>query len=576
MSTYSSLKRIQKVKRQTIGITMVFITILIFSFYLFASSRLFESLIARIISMGMAAGIIGVTFRQIQKLQSLLDDQLAHQTALMRLSEVFATTHEEEKIYSELVHWLGEVHGYDHIAIYRFDPTHNSRILRASTTKNDEASLLHPGNGLSERPILDGKLHYSPNISIEPNYVPGIGCGSEIDAPIHFHEDILGVLVVESKEVDAFHQADFELISATADQAAIAIKNALLFQETKNSADRLFVLHHVSQEVISAGTDPERIYKTIHRAAEQIMPCEAFAISIIDRQSGEIEAVYMFDRDGRTPSIRIPQDSGLSGHVISTGKAVLEHDYIESNGLKGINVIHFGNPDHTRAILAVPMRLGKNVFGMLSAQSYEPYIYSSEDQTLLEMLAAYAAIALDNAKLFSRVEHLAITDSLTDINNRRYFFDGALKELARSKCYGHAMSVIMLDLDDYKEINDAQGHVIGDLVLREVAQRLLSGIRASDILGRYGGDEFAILLPETNVEQAIELANRLRIYVTETPFQVENYSFNITISLGVSGTNGNTPSLIDLLRFADEALYEAKEAGKNCVRSRIKTKRKKR
>lgn len=324
---------------------------------------------------------------------------------------------------------------------------------------------------------------------------------SWMGVPLVFNEEITGYLTLDNQQINAYHQADADLAQIFANQAAIALHNAQLYQSARGAAEKLMILHEVSQKITRASFDPERTYVAIHQAAEQLMPCEAFSITILDQDNDEIEAVYLVDRNGRTPSMRIPADEGLSGHIISSGEPILVHDFLDAEILNGIKVVHFGHPDHIRAFVAVPLRLGNKVVGMLSSQSYQPHKYSIEDQQMLEVLAAHAAIALDNAKLFTQVQRLAITDSLTNVYNRRYFFDIAQREFHRAVRYHHPLSVIMLDIDHYKIINDTYGHVVGDVALKVISKHFMENIRETDTLGRYGGDEFSILLPETDLEK---------------------------------------------------------------------------
>jgi diguanylate cyclase (GGDEF)-like protein len=180
---------------------------------------------------------------------------------------------------------------------------------------------------------------------------------------------------------------------------------------------------------------------------------------------------------------------------------------------------------------------------------------------MLEVLAAHAAIAIDNAHLFAQVQQLAITDSLTGVNNRRYFFDAAQLEFLLTTRYKHHLSIIMLDLDNYKTINDVHGHIIGDLALKEFSKLLTDHIRESDILGRYGGDEFSILLPETDKNQVMEIAERLRGLISKTQIIIEQTRFFTTMSVGVSSTNIQVTDFSQLLLSADLALYDAKKGG---------------
>jgi GGDEF domain-containing protein len=160
--------------------------------------------------------------------------------------------------------------------------------------------------------------------------------------------------------------------------------------------------------------------------------------------------------------------------------------------------VHYGSSEHTRSILAVPLRSGDGVIGMISAQSYKPHAYSTEDQYLLEMLAAHAAIAVENTRLIKRIQWLAITDPLTGLYNRRGLFELGQREVERFRRFNHPFVAIMLDIDMFKNVNDTFGHNIGDQVLIALADEMRKRVRVDvDVVGRYGGEELVIILPET-------------------------------------------------------------------------------
>ena len=169
---------------------------------------------------------------------------------------------------------------------------------------------------------------------------------------------------------------------------------------------------------------------------------------------------------------------------------------------------------------------------------------------------------IENARLFEQTQQMALTDTLTGIFNRRYFYELAQKEFARSKRYQDPLSVIMIDLDHFKNINDR----FGDQVLVQFVQRIQSELRESDIFGRFGGEEFIILLPETNIGDATQVAERLREVTAEYPFLLVTAQTFITISLGVSCFKFTTVSLDQLIDQSDKALYDAKQLGRNRVR----------
>ncbi len=202
---------------------------------------------------------------------------------------------------------------------------------------------------------------------------------------------------------------------------------------------------------------------------------------------------------------------------------------------------------------------------MLSCQSYQPYAYNDEDKYLLEMLASYAAVALTNSRLFNEVQRLAVTDPLTDLYNRRELFELGEREVRRSKRLKRGLSLILLDLDDFKLVNDRFGHDVGDRVLVHLAGVLQKSIREIDTLARYGGEEFVILLPETNIKSATIIAERIRKVVNETFVLVGDYQVKVTASIGVTCINAETMDLTEMISVADSAMYTAKNSGRNRV-----------
>lgn len=182
------------------------------------------------------------------------------------------------------------------------------------------------------------------------------------------------------------------------------------------------------------------------------------------------------------------------------------------------------------------------------------------------VLARQLTVMNDNIRLLGELHALATTDSLTGWMTRRYFFDLADREFARAKRYSRRLAAIMLDIDFFKDINDRYGHGSGDLALQAVAARCRHNLREIDLLGRYGGDELVILMPETDLRDATRVTERLLAAVAETPLVTDDGRIDLSISAGVA-TIEDCPDLITLVRRADVALYQAKQAGRNCLRA---------
>jgi diguanylate cyclase (GGDEF)-like protein len=337
--------------------------------------------------------------------------------------------------------------------------------------------------------------------------------GSSVGIPLKAERGVIGVLILaqEIGSDHAFSQKDVELLNVFAAPAALIIQNMLLYESAILSAKQRTILYHAAQE-ISASLNIEQVYGAIHHAAKQLMPCDDFIIDLYDEASNRIYPLYVMELDQKVSPPPYFADHGLGGNVVHHGKSVLLNsiEQIESSGIK---FVPYGDNLATASVLAVPVKLKGKVIGMISAQSYQPQTYSHDDQELLELLANHAAIAFENARLFAQLQKLASTDSLTTIYNRRRFFELAEREFKRALRFERPLAMIMLDVDNLKKVNDGYGHPAGDLVLYEIAKICLHELRDVDIFGRYGGDEFLALLPETTLAQATSIAERVRVEI---------------------------------------------------------------
>jgi len=218
------------------------------------------------------------------------------------------------------------------------------------------------------------------------------------------------------------------------------------------------------------------------------------------------------------------------------------------------------------ARLLAPLYLREKLLGfLLLSRRLNVRAYSREDRELLASLCSQAAVALENARLYTLARTEAITDALTRLYNRRFFEEALEQELARHWRYGHKFALLLIDVDRFKLYNDRKGHLAGDLVLTQLGLTLKKELRAVDIAARWGGEEFAILLPETEMEQALATAERLR-EVMETDLAPREEGVEpLTVSIGVSGCPLHGVTRNELLFRADQALYRAKDLGRNVV-----------
>ncbi|MDP4012207.1 MAG: diguanylate cyclase [Candidatus Nanoarchaeia archaeon] len=224
------------------------------------------------------------------------------------------------------------------------------------------------------------------------------------------------------------------------------------------------------------------------------------------------------------------------------------------------NTILLEAGNYSGAILALPLRVGTKSIGMISIYSEKPV----DNISLFSTLSEQVSLGMMNALNYKHVSEESVTDKLTTLYNRGYFNTSISKELSRSARLGKPISLIILDVDNFKRLNDSCGHLKGDQVLKDVSGLIKSSIRAMDTPFRYGGEEFVVLLPETDSKEALAVAERVRKSVEQNNFiATGNFDGRVTISLGLVTCNNSKSSPEKLLQIADECLYKAKNSGKN-------------
>jgi len=353
-------------------------------------------------------------------------------------------------------------------------------------------------------------------------------------------------------------------------------KIAPMTKTVANKDNRWESLYRASQE-LGASLNLEELYVAIHNVVEKVMPCEDLIIDGYDETTNEVVPLYLIEPPRiRAYPPRYLADHGLAGTILQSRKPILLSNS-EAITASGIRFELYGSQRITRSLIAVPMQLRGKVIGMLSVQSYTENAYTLEDQELLEMLASHAAIVLENANLFQQVKRLADTDALTGILNRRKLFELADLEFARAQRYRDPLTAVMIDVDRFREFNNRHGHKVGDWILKIIVELCRRQIRNVDIFGRYGGDEFTLILPSTSLPGAMLVAERLRIEVEQVDQgMVRNYFKQmdtaslstgaiqrLTISLGLAALDSTCENVGALIDHADQAVFQAKRAGRN-------------
>ena len=415
------------------------------------------------------------------------------------------------------------------------------------------------GNHLTEyvirtrQPVLirDNYAAEAKKLGVEPIQVNGCFCC----VPLVAYDHAIGAMGVFSEHERVFDEGHLELMRVLASEASIAIENARLFHEERTKARHLSLLNTISRNAI-ATLNPDEMLAKITEQLEAGLTYDHIGIGVLDYATREI--VIQAEAGKRRGALgqRIPLGGGLIGHVARNGHvAAYRAANLADSALKPLL------PD-TVAAIALPVFYAEQLHGILYIESSKPADFSEEEILLLRTLADLIAGALHNSLSFQKAQEQAITDGLTGVKTHRFFMEALSAEWKRSTRAGRAFALVLMDLDRFKFVNDFYGHLEGDLVLQRVGHILETNCRRSDVVARYGGDEFVILMPETSMEHARQLATKLRGWVASDPLLREK---NISASFGIAcyPLHGSSPQ--ELIQVADASMYLSKHQGGNAV-----------
>lgn len=324
----------------------------------------------------------------------------------------------------------------------------------------------------------------------------------------------------------------------------------------------LAALHKATQALLTT-LDSEALLGQILDAAIGAVPAAQKAtLHLIARDTGQLE--LRASRGYADPRIKKFSYSEASGYVARAVRERRPLIYYDAAGeLPNPRKELIPEMNAIRSVIVAPLILHERILGALSLESPALGAFTDSDLRLLVSFAVTATNAIHNSELHGEAQRSAITDALTGLYNRRGFYELGQREIERSFRFKHPLTAVMIDVDNLKQINDTYGHFIGDQVLRHIAGRAMRMLRKVDILARYGGDEFILLLPETHIRVGGMVAERLRSSVAETQLPTERDLIQISISLGIAGLTTEITSLDALVQRADSAMYTAKQAGRN-------------
>ena len=358
----------------------------------------------------------------------------------------------------------------------------------------------------------------------------------------------VGVAFPDEKHI--FNQGDLRLGAEVAAQARSLSEHVRLFAEMQQHSHVLEMIYEASLSLTSS-LELEHVLNAILKAVADLMKAALDAhIFLYDQDELAFGAALRGGDISATP-IAPPRQNGLTYTVARSGQPVVVED------LKEHPLFKDAPPEWHGAIVGLPLKIGQRVVGVMTMALPVDYPIGEGDLRVLRLLGDQAAIAIENARLHRIINQQAHTDVVTGLPNRRSFDERLAEELRRSSRYNHSFALVMLDLNNFKSVNDLFGHPVGDNVLRQAGRCLRSSVRDTDFIARYGGDEFVMIFPETDMTTAQRVAERIHTDLTRLcPDLLEEMHFRpLTTALGIAIYPAHAATAAELLAKADQALY---------------------
>ena len=429
-------------------------------------------------------------------------------------------------------------------AYSEFQPKKNQRTFTQSVLELGRTLVIED---VKDTPYADPEIaNHFPSKSI-------------LALPLIVRSRKLGAVLISFNQSHRFADEEIEVSEQAAALIALATEKFQAVEDARRRADTSEILRRAGMAV-AENLEMGQAVNHILDQLRQVVPYDSASVQLIEGNELVIVGGRGWEDESDVLGMRFPvPGENPNSVVMQTGKP----HYLADAGKV---YEKFSEPphDHIRSWLGVPLIVQGRLTGLLAIDSAQPGNFDEEKINIALEFANQVAGTLENARLFRESQTQAITDPLTGVYNRRGLFQLGEFEFQRSRRINRPFSVMMFDIDHFKQVNDKYGHAAGDQVLHQVAQRCLKNSRATDLVGRYGGEEFVMLLTETNLHAAHAIAERLRLGIMKSSFHTDAGEISITLSIGVAEA-GKTDTLEALIERADAALYQAKHTGRNRV-----------
>ena len=497
--------------------------------------------------------------------QGLLESELRRSEQLSLLDEVgrqIAESFDKKEILQHSIDAVVNRFGYAEAAISLLTVDNMLEVTAIAGTQDfgyRPGFRQGIGKGIIGHTAAIRKTYIAKHVATDPYYFSNDEhYGSAICTPILSDKDLLGVLYVESVEANGFDGQDVTTLETLSNQISASLQRASLYSKSQEHLLVMSTVQAVSRVIISS-LDLETIFATVVKELKESFGYTHVSIYLLRDDYLHLGAQVGYPLDMLIHKIHISQ--GVTGRTIKSKTVHFIPDTSkEPSFLRADN--------NLTSEICVPLLKEGNVLGTLNVESDANRILTEKDVELLTTLSGPISLAVDNARLHAQVKEMAMTDAVSGLSNRHALEQILTAEVERSRRLGHPLSLIIFDIDSFKAYNDKWGHPAGDTRLRATAKMIQNILRKYDIAARFGGDEFAIILPNTDEAGAFEFAKRLqssaRASTQEIPIENKGVSGH-TLSIGVATLPKNGNSVESLMLAADHAEMKAKRLGKNQI-----------
>jgi diguanylate cyclase (GGDEF)-like protein len=473
-------------------------------------------------------------------------------------SQVVLSTFDFDQVLQHIIGIARDHFQLQIVAVLLLDQEAQQLYVRAQTGWDAGTDKVRLGchEGLTGASVLAKKAVYAPDVGRDPRYVCAAqSTRSELAIPLLVNKEVVGVLDCQSDQLDFFNAETIHLLTLFSTHASIAIQNARLYSMERERARQIEAINTIAQQS-TAVMDLEDLMARVCSVIQQAF--RVSQVSLCLREEGEL---VLRGYEGTLkacmpPGGRLPIDCEPWSQLLSTGSTVIEKDLSS-----GPDCFHLFDGALSR--MSIPLISFGQTLGVLMLHSTEQNAFRENELQSLESVADICASSIQNAHYVERIRQLSYLDGLTGIFNRRFFELRIIEEIERARRSEAGMAVVMADIDGFKKLNDEFGHLLGDEVLRQVSSLFHQQLRKIDVVCRYGGEEFAILLTQTSAQYAMTVAEKLRKLVES--WQFPGVPRTVTLSAGVAAYPDHGTNRDDLIRAADTGLYAAKQTGRNRV-----------